>query len=262
MSGWIKMHRVFQKWEWKDSPKHVAVFLDLLLEANFKEKKYRGDIIMPGQLTTSLGKIALRSGVSKGTVVRILDDLESTNEVVRTSNSKRSMITIVNWSLYQGDDTETERKRNADETQTERILVTNKKVKKVKKVKNEKNNNTAGFDFEILYNNYPLKKGKTKGIEKCVKEIKTEQDYLNLKASINNYKNDTIRLNTEKTYIKHFSSFMSIWKDWTVVEVDDSWKNFNHQSAKEFNMEFMREMKKLNQDEYDNAPAFWEIEPA
>jgi hypothetical protein len=101
MQGWIKIHRKFQNWEWRDSPKHVAVFLDLLLEANHKDKKYRGMTIKAGSLTTSYSKISERTGVSYKSVRTVLKDLISTQEVAYKNCKQYSMISIVNWESYQ-----------------------------------------------------------------------------------------------------------------------------------------------------------------
>lgn len=103
MSGWIKISRKFNNWQWKDSPKHVAVFIDLIINAQWEDSKYRGEVVPRGSLTTSIAAISKRTGVSIKSVRTILTHLESTNEVARSSNSKRSMITITNYDKYQLD---------------------------------------------------------------------------------------------------------------------------------------------------------------
>ena len=114
----------------------MIIFLDILLNANHKDKKYRGEIVKAGTLTTSYAKIAERTGSSLRTVRTVLRDLETTHEVTRQSNSKFTIITITNWHLYQGGDTlndfETTSKRQSNDKQT----TTNKNVKNVKNEKN------------------------------------------------------------------------------------------------------------------------------
>ena len=70
------------------------------------------------------------------------------------------------------------------------------------------------FDFESLYRKYPRKKGKSSGIKKLAKEIKTKEDYNLLAAAIESYANDCIKNKTEEKYIKHFSTFVGCWRDW------------------------------------------------
>lgn len=82
---------------------------------------------------------------------------------------------------------------------------------KDKDLDKEKDKESIRKKIEKIYAEiYPLKKGKTKGVEKLSKEIKTDEDLENLKVAIANY-SKTIK-NPE--YIKHFSTFATEWKDW------------------------------------------------
>lgn len=101
MSGWIKLHRTLQKWGWKKSPNHLAVFVDLLLEANHNEGEYMGVKIPRGSLTTSIKAISQRTGVTKKSVRTILNHLKATNEVALTPTTKFTMISVVKWDDYQ-----------------------------------------------------------------------------------------------------------------------------------------------------------------
>lgn len=78
----------------------------------------------------------------------------------------------------------------------------------------KKNSKSFKNEIEHIYAEiYPLKKGKTKGVEKLAKEIKSDEDLENLKLAIANY-SKTIN---DPKYIKHFSTFASEWKDWIDV---------------------------------------------
>lgn len=69
-------------------------------------------------------------------------------------------------------------------------------------------------DLEIIYKSYPLKKGKHKGFEKARREITSARELDDLRFAVNAYKADVERNKTKPEYIKHFSTFMSEWKDW------------------------------------------------
>lgn len=93
--------------------------------------------------------------------------------------------------------------------------------KENKKKNKKKNNNTTEmsdksdelvFNFEYIYNAYPRKEGKTRGLEKLKSQIKTEQDYLSLQEAVKNYSEQTA--GQDKKYIKQFSSFVSVWRDY------------------------------------------------
>lgn len=83
-------------------------------------------------------------------------------------------------------------------------------------ITNEHNehNEHAHFDFEVVYENYPRKIGKSEGIKKCKKEILAEEDYQALRIAVKNYAAYLIAQKTDPKYIKHFSTFMTSWRDW------------------------------------------------
>lgn len=69
--------------------------------------------------------------------------------------------------------------------------------------------------LEIIYSNfYPRKEGKELGIKKALKEVKTEADLLAFEGAVIRYKDHCAKNGTEPKYIKHFSSFVTSWRDW------------------------------------------------
>lgn len=69
--------------------------------------------------------------------------------------------------------------------------------------------------IEIIYQmHYPLKKGKSDGIAAAAKQIKTEQDLIDFETAVTRYSIDCERKGTDPKYIKHFSTFVSTWRDW------------------------------------------------
>lgn len=106
-----------------------------------------------------------------------------------------------------------------------------------------KNIYSSFFDIEALYQAYPRKVGKTKGIEKLKKIIKSESDYQNVKTSIENYAGLVKAEQTDKKYIKHFSSFISNWEDYLEIEpserksLEDELRDFFHPNPEAFENE-------------------------
>jgi len=138
--GWIKIHRGMINWEWFSSPKHLSVFLDLLLNANHKDKKYRGKLVKKGQLTTSYNAISLRTGVSVRGVRTVLRDLKATQEITHEATRHCSVISITKWDSYQLDDKQNDNlndKLTTDRRQpNDNLTTTNKNVNNVKNEKN------------------------------------------------------------------------------------------------------------------------------
>ena len=150
MNGsWIKLYRELSEWEWFTSSKHVHLFIYFLMRANHKPKKYRGELIPAGSFTTSLSAISDATGLSVRKIRTVLKDLKTTNEVTSSTNAKRTMITILNWSDYQGGDTVNDKratsKRQANDSQT----TTNKNDKNDK---NEKKYNIYTQKILDLWN--------------------------------------------------------------------------------------------------------------
>jgi hypothetical protein len=71
------------------------------------------------------------------------------------------------------------------------------------------------FDFIALYQKYPRKVGKTAGLKRCESQIKTQEDYALLSQAIDSYIQYLKKEGTEPKFVKHFSTFMSEWRDFT-----------------------------------------------
>ena len=100
--GYIKISRSMAKWEWYKDMNTKAVFLHLLIMANWKDGRYRGDVIPRGSLVTGRKKLAEELGISEQSVRTSLNQLKSTNEITIKSSLKYSVITINNYEKYQG----------------------------------------------------------------------------------------------------------------------------------------------------------------
>lgn len=79
---------------------------------------------------------------------------------------------------------------------------------------------TAGFDFEALYREYPRKRGKSGGMRRCKREINTAARYEQLKRAVANYVAETRGRAPE--HVLYWSSFMSEWQDWVAVEPESA----------------------------------------
>lgn len=69
------------------------------------------------------------------------------------------------------------------------------------------------FDFEEIYQLYPRHEGKSEGLKRCKKEIKTPEDFDLLKTAVTRYRTHVAKKKTEPEFIKLFSTFMTSWRD-------------------------------------------------
>ena len=81
-------------------------WIDLLLMANHEDRKFpvnkRVVTIKAGQLMTSYRKLAVRWNVCKDTVKDILTTFEKEGMIIREFRDQSTVITIVNYGVYQG----------------------------------------------------------------------------------------------------------------------------------------------------------------
>ena len=103
-NGYIKLHRKLLDWGWYKDPNTKAVFLHLLLTANFTESEYMGVKIYPGQTVIGRKALAEELGMSVQNVRTALNHLKSTNEITIKATNKFSVVTVVGWEKYQVDE--------------------------------------------------------------------------------------------------------------------------------------------------------------
>lgn len=113
---------------------------------------------------------------------------------------------LVRNQILRVDVTSTIRARDVDDTDAGATLH-NKTLQNITKYIDH-------FDFEKVYEGYPRKVGKSKGLERCAAQIKTPEAYRDLVTAVERYTAHCKAKGTEEKFIKHFSSFMSEWRDW------------------------------------------------
>lgn len=103
MEGWITLHRKFLSWEWFDKPEMVQLFIWLLLNANYADKKWQGQVIKRGQILTTTPKIMEALRLTEQQTRTCIGRLKSTGEITCKSTNKYTIITICNYDRYQED---------------------------------------------------------------------------------------------------------------------------------------------------------------
>ena len=158
--GWIKLHRQIQSceflWDSKDEPfDRRSAWIDLLLMANHKDARlmFNGKAITvkKGQRITSMRDLAIRWHWSRNKVKRYLDLLADEGMIVKESDNRRTLLTIVKYDFYQGErdtnepptEPQTSHQKATDEATDEpqkgHRRSTNKNEKNEKNEENDKN---------------------------------------------------------------------------------------------------------------------------
>ena len=101
MDGWIKLHRQLVEWEWYKDEKVKSVFIHLLIKANHQDNRWQGIVVKKGQVITGRKVLAEELGLSERSIRTSLNKLKSTNEIAIKPTNKFTVVTLVNWDLYQ-----------------------------------------------------------------------------------------------------------------------------------------------------------------
>lgn len=181
--GWIKLYRAIQdNWLWKDKPfSKGQAWMDLLMECNHKANKIviNNQIIsiQKGQKLWSIKEMSDRWGWSRKKVSNFLNLLQTEGMLQQKRTSKYTLLTIVNYDLYQ----DGEHQKNIRGTSKEHQKNTNKNEKNEKNEKNIKDMRKNGFDkfdkFDKFWQSYPKKRSKGQA-EKAWEKIKPDEQLL------------------------------------------------------------------------------------
>lgn len=139
MNGWIKLHRKILDSPTFRRPAYRALWIEILLRADHSgtaQVTFHGQLVTlkPGQFTTGAYQLAEATGVPRGTVERVLKCFKGEERVRIESDRQCSMITVLKWNEYQGDE---EQMRNVRGTNEERMRT--KQEYKNERMKEKKN---------------------------------------------------------------------------------------------------------------------------
>ncbi|PKE20426.1 DnaD domain protein [Macrococcoides caseolyticum] len=122
--GWISLHRsVTDHWLFDEDRKFskFEAWIDLLLMVNHTDKKMMlGNeliTIKRGQKVTSIRKLCERWNWSNNKVKNFLNVLEADGMLTVKSDSKKTLVTVVNYDVYQNEDIEKRHQSDTKATQ-------------------------------------------------------------------------------------------------------------------------------------------------
>lgn len=140
--GWVKLHRKIYSNPWSRDPEWLAVWCYLLTHVSWEPTDviFEGKrvTIQAGQMTTGRKIISQETGVSASKVQRVLDCLESEQQIEQQTTPRCRLITIKNWNKYQQTEQQIEQQMNNKRTTTEQQLNTNKEFQEDKEIKKER----------------------------------------------------------------------------------------------------------------------------
>lgn len=152
MSGWIKLHRCLMEKAIFQNEKLLKVFIWCLLKASHSEHEQligrQKVTLQPGQFPTGRHKAAVELNMSPSTAWSYLKLLEANNTIDIKSNNKFSVVTVVNWGLYQTEDNKPDSKY--DNIYDNKKTTNRQQIDTNKNDKNDKNDKYSRQVYDLL----------------------------------------------------------------------------------------------------------------
>jgi hypothetical protein len=164
--GYIKLFRKIQDHQlWKDKPySRGQAWVDLLLMANHKESKFLlgNEIISvePGQIITSEVKLSERWGWSRCRVRAFLGLLQSDSMLQKKSDSKKTVLTLCNYNIYNESETSKKHQKNIKKISNRQRSDTIKNEENEENIEEDKSSSCAEPETDSTPKGYlPLNDG-------------------------------------------------------------------------------------------------------
>jgi hypothetical protein len=209
MVGWIKIYRKLIEWEWFNDSKMVHLFIYLLISANHKDGTFKGQKVKRGQVITGRIKISAVTGISEQSIRTCLQRLESTNEITIKTTNKNSVITLLNYDLYQSEDVNDQATNQQTTSKITNNQPTNNQQLTTNKNDNNKKNEEEGNEvshneiFKKLWVNRPWMESLAMLWKREIKDIHEHLNKFRLECILKaDYKN------TEKDAKEHFVNWI------------------------------------------------------
>lgn len=227
--GWIKLHRkVCNSFVWTNSDQ-LKLWLLILMKASHDDHRFlfngKQVDVSSGQLVTGRDALAFEfnDGVSRDhrvvarTLWRWVKQFEKEQMLSIKSTAQYSVITVINYGLYQ----ESDHQVSIDCPSTVHQVSTYKNVKNEENI-NTRANSTLESDFEKLWKLYPKKIGKKPAFaayKRAMTRKKNPATNRQIQDGIVAYRQLINSKGTEKQFIKDGSTFFNqeSWNDYLEV---------------------------------------------
>ena len=135
--GYVKLYRSISNWQWKTKPEMVALWVEILSQANFTDRDYCGEAFERGSFPTSIDRLSASTGLSPRQIRTCLARLKQTGEIEVKATSQGTKISVLNYARYQGEDEDSDKRPTNERQATDKRATTLKNVKNVKNVKKD-----------------------------------------------------------------------------------------------------------------------------
>lgn len=143
-NGFIKIFRQMVEWRWWGNCNAMALWLYILMNANWKDGYWQGVEIKRGEFITSKSKIAEDLRLNRRTVTRWLNVFESDGQIAVTCTTQYTKITVLKYDFFQGQELSSAQRTTQPDAQptaqpTTQPTAHNRRKKEEKEIKKERN---------------------------------------------------------------------------------------------------------------------------
>lgn len=241
MTGWVKLHRKFQNWEWYKKSEMVHLFLHLLLSANHKDNTWQGTEVKRGQLVTGRQALVRETGISERTIRTCLDRLTKTGELTSKTTNRFTIVTICNYDEYQDDDFCIVQQID-QQTTSKRPANDHKQECKEGKKKN------ISLDLDEFWKAYPRKVSKQQA-EKAWQKLNPDSELLEkIMAALEQQKASDQWQREDGQFIPYPSTWINQkrWEDEAAKPATTSSPTYNNESLPEWARESLAALEMKN----------------
>ena len=198
----MKLYRNILDWEWYPDINAMRLYTHLLLTTNYKEKEWKGRIINPGYVITSLRHLSMETGLTVPAVRSALEKLKNSKLISVETTNRYTEISIIGWNETQTESTQTANETqtnstpDANKTQTERKQ--NATTKESKESKERKESKKARREKKLSYGTFGNVHLTKSEMEQLVQEF---GDYEKRIENLSLYMEST-----GKTYKNHYAT--------------------------------------------------------
>ena len=151
-NGWIKLHRKILENPISKKPYYAWLWILILLKCNHKENEFIFNNklikVKRGEFITGRKQLSAESGISEGTVEKILNYFEKTKQIEQQKTNKFRLIKVIKYEEYQEKEQQDIQQRN------NKVTTTNTQTRMIKNEKNDKKLPTKIF---LGGKEYPVK---------------------------------------------------------------------------------------------------------
>ena len=148
--SWIKIHNKLLDWEWASCPETMALWIHILLRANYEDKRWQGITIPRGSFVTSVDNLASTTGLSAQQVRTSLKRLISTSEITSKSTNRFTIITVCKYDSYQLNEESINKQNNKPNNNqaTNEQQTDNKQITTTADIKNTRHKESISSDID------------------------------------------------------------------------------------------------------------------